>query len=49
MVGTVNFLLRKLASHGVDHKALRCFDSYLSDRRQKCPVNGELSGMQAVT
>ena len=42
-------LLRKLASYGVDHRALKCFDSYLSDRQQKCVVNGELSGARAVT
>ena len=27
-------LLRKLASYGIDHRALKCFDSYLSDRQQ---------------
>ena len=40
-------LLRKLASY--DHTALKWFDSYLSDRQQKCVVNGELSGARAVT
>ena len=29
-------LLRKLASYGIDHRALKWFDSYLSDRQQKC-------------
>ena len=42
-------LLRKLASYGNDHRALKWFDSYLSDRQQKCVVNGELSGARAVT
>ena len=44
-------LLWKLASHGIDHRALKWFDSYLhvSDRQQKCVVNGELSGARAVT
>ena len=42
-------LLRKLASYGIDHRALKWFDSYLSDRQQKCVVNGELSGARAVT
>ena len=42
-------VLRKLASDGIDHSALKWFDSYLSDRQQKCVVNGELSGARAVT
>ena len=42
-------LFRKLASYGIDHRALKWFDSYLSDRQQKCVVNGELSGARAVT
>ena len=42
-------LLRKLASYGIDHMALKWFDSYLSGRQQKCVVNGELSGARAVT
>ena len=41
--------MRKLASYGADHRALKWFDSYLSDRQQKCVVNGELSGARAVT
>ena len=42
-------LLRKLASYGIDHRALKWFDSYLIDRQQKCVVNGKLSGERAVT
>ena len=42
-------LLSKLASYRVDQKALKWFDSYLSDRHQKCLVNGELSGALSVT
>ena len=42
-------LLRKLASFSMDHRAVKWFDSCLSDRRQKCVVNGELSGARAVT
>ena len=42
-------LLRKLASYGIDHRALKWFDSYLSDRQRQCVVNGELSGARAVT
>ena len=41
-------LLSKLARYEVDQKALKWFDSYLSDRHQKCLVNGELSGALAV-
>ena len=42
-------LLRKLASYGIDHGALKWLDSYLSDCQQKCIVNGELSSAHAVT
>ena len=42
-------LLGKLASYGIDHRALKWFDSYLSDRQQKFVVNGKLSGGRAVT
>ena len=42
-------LLRKLASYGIDYKALKWFDSYLSNCQQKCVVNDELSGSRAVT
>ena len=42
-------LLQKLASYGVDYRALKWFDCHLSDRQQKCIVNGELSGSRAVT
>ena len=48
---TINhkILLRKLASYGIDHRALKWFDSNLRDHQQKCVVNGELSGACAVT
>jgi len=42
-------LLRKLACYGIDYRALKWFDSYLSKCQQKCVVNGELSGSHAVT
>ena len=42
-------LLRKLASYGIDRRALKWFDSYLSYCQQKCVVNGKLSGTRAVT
>ena len=37
---TINhkILLRKLTSYGIDHRALKWFDSYLSDRQQKCVI-----------
>ena len=41
--------LRKLASYGIDHRALKWFDSYLNDRHRKCVVNGGLSCARAVT
>ena len=36
-------LLRKLEHYGVDDGALLWFRSYLTDRKQKCYVNGNLS------
>jgi len=45
-------LLRKLASYGIEQRVLKGFDPYLSglsDRRQKCLVNGELFGARALT
>ena len=44
-----SIFLRKLASYGIDHGAPNWFDSYLSDRQQKCVINGELSSAPAVT
>ena len=41
-------LLRKLDSYDIDHRALRWFDSYPSDRQQKCVVYGELSNKTKV-
>ena len=37
-----NIIIRKLSNYGVDQTALRWFQSYLSDRSQKCSVNGHL-------
>ena len=35
-------ILRKLVNYGVDENSLRWFASYLSNRGQKCNVNGAL-------
>ena len=42
-------ILRKLECYGVDQRTLRWFSSYLSDRRQKCCVNGHLSEERFLT
>ena len=44
-----NIIIRKLSNYGVDQKALRWFQSYLSDRSQKCSVNGHLSTASPIT
>ena len=41
-------LLRKLEHYGVDDGALLWFRSYLTDRKQKCYVNGNLSGTLTI-
>ena len=41
--------LRKLANYGVDQSALQFFASYLSNRSQKCSVNGVLSSASRLT
>ena len=38
-----NILLRKLYCYGVDGNALQLLQSYLTDRTQRCYVNGVLS------
>ena len=42
-------ILRKLANYGVDPNALQFFASYLSNRSQKCTVNGALSSASKLT
>ncbi len=42
-------MLRKLGNYGVDPSSLRWFESYLSDRTQKCRVNDHLSSLKPVT
>ena len=39
-------VLQKLANYGVDQSSLRFFASYLSNRCQKCNVNGALSSVE---
>ena len=41
-------LLRKLKIYGIDHKSLIWFDSYLTNRTQKCRINGQLSNSAPV-
>ena len=43
-----NILLRKLYCYGVDGNALQLLKSYLTDRTQRCYVNGVLSTEQYV-
>ncbi len=42
-------MLRKLGNYGVDPRSLRWFESYLSDRTQKCRVNDHLSSSKPGT
>ena len=42
-------ILLKLRNYGVDPFSLRWFKSYLTNRRQKCNVNGHLSSSTSVT
>ena len=44
-----NIIIRELSNYGVDQKALRWFQSYLSDRSQKCSANGHLSTASPIT
>ena len=44
-----NIIIRKLSNYGVDQKALRWFQSYLSDHSQKCSVNSHLSTAPPIT
>ena len=42
-------LLQKLRCYGVNDSALMCFSSYLTDRKQKCFVNGKLSKSHLIS
>ena len=42
-------LLLKLSNYGVDSNSLKLFESYLTNRSQKCKVNGELSNSSPLT
>ena len=41
-------LLSKLTKYGLNEEAVRWFKSYLSDRRQRCLVNGHLSSSRLI-
>ena len=43
-----DIVLRKLRCYGADETALKWFNSYLSNRYQRCQVNGELSGISPI-
>ena len=43
-----DIVLRKLRCYGADKTALKWFNSYLSNRYQRCQVNGELSGISPI-
>ena len=42
-------LLRKLQMYGVDQNGIKFFESYLSNRSQRCCVNDELSDAVKIT
>ena len=42
-------ILRKLSYYGADQATIKWFQSYLSDRTQRCNVNGNLSPASTVT
>ena len=42
-------LIRKLKCYGVDDNALSWFNSCLNNRKQKCYVNGKLSGSRSIS
>ncbi len=42
-------LLQKLQMYGVDQNGIKFFESYLSNRSQRCCVNGELSDAVKIT
>ena len=44
-----DILLSKLAAYGVEKLALSWFQSYLTNRRQKCFVNGQFSCISSTT
>ena len=44
-----DILLSKLSAYGVDELALTWFRSYLTNRRQKCFVNGQFSRISTTT
>ena len=47
---TVNhsILLKKLSHHGLHSETMKWFNSYLSERKQQCWVNGHLSSPKTI-
>jgi hypothetical protein len=44
-----DIMLLKLENYGVERNSLTWFKSYLTDRTQKCLVNGQLSNSVPIT
>ena len=41
-------ILNKLKKYGVDQEALKCFKSYLTNRKQRCNVNNHLASASPI-
>ena len=44
-----DILIQKLEHYGVQNKEIRWFRSYLTNRKQCCKVNGQLSDLESIT
>ena len=49
MIRSITKLFYKSLNYGIDQNSLNWFESYLTDRTQKCRVNGQLSNSVLVT